>query len=319
MAAFTGAVYAQPTFNAANLNPVPTEIFIGHQIDTTGIVPGAPGGTMTWNFATVTELALDTTTYLNCTATPYCDSFPGATIASYDNTNYIYAVANTSRFTFIGGHVGTQFVHFAGYNDALIYPENYLDAHRDTFSFSLTFMGFPILHTEIDSFVYDAYGTLTLPSGTYTNVMRIHRYEWTTDSVTGFGSSTGLIEQYEWFASGFHNPLFTYDVDTSGGNSAEYYTQNAALGVPQISAAGSLTVFPNPANEVINVRFNAPAGATLTLTDITGRTVAGSDNAALHAGDNSVAIPVAGLPSGLYLVQLHSGEGTVTKKVTIAH
>jgi hypothetical protein len=39
----------------------------------------------------------------------------------------------------------------------------------------------------------------------------------------------------------------------------------------------------------------------------------------MQPGANKPTIPVAGLPSGLYLVQLQSNEGTITKKVSIAH
>ena len=320
--ASVSAMYAQPVLSGTDLNPVPVETFYGHQTDTTGIVITAPGASLTWNYATLTETGLDTTTYLACTATPYCDSFAGSNIVSFDNTNYVYGIANSSRFSFIGAYTSGTYGHIThGMNDIMMYPLHYNDTHKDTFDFNLTFMGFAISHHEIDSMVYDAYGTLTLPSGTYPNAVRVHRFKLSKDSSLFTGASLALVETYEWFTSGFHNPLFTYTLDTSGGTMAEYYVQNRALATSVVNEANSLSVYPNPASDIVNLNFALPANqpATITLSDMTGRTVSSISVNATTGNNNNISIPVANIPAGMYLVQLQSASGNITRKVSIAH
>ena len=183
-------------------------------------------------------------------------------------------------------------------------------------------MGFMLYHHEVDSMVYDAYGTLTIPSGTYPNTIRIHRFNLSKDSTAFSGASLSFIESYEWYVAGFHHPLFTYTIDTSGGTMAEYYIQNAALAATIIAEpVNSLSVYPNPASDMINVDFNVSGNqpATITLSDLIGRTIMTSSVNSTSKGNNTINIPVANIPGGIYVIQLHTATGNITRKVSIAH
>jgi hypothetical protein len=67
----------------------------------------------------------------------------------------------------------------------------------------------------------------------------------------------------------------------------------------------SFEVYPNPANDIINVRSNE-AVRQLDVLDLTGRTVATS------ASNN---VNVAGLSAGVYFVRITTAAGTGMQKI----
>jgi hypothetical protein len=64
-------------------------------------------------------------------------------------------------------------------------------------------------------------------------------------------------------------------------------------------------VFPNPAQDVLTVRFADASSYRVDLFDLTGRAVSSVSNAR-----NSVVIPRGNLNSGVYLVRLISDNGS---------
>jgi hypothetical protein len=66
-------------------------------------------------------------------------------------------------------------------------------------------------------------------------------------------------------------------------------------------AADLVSIFPNPAKDVLNVNINASLiNSTYTFTDLTGRSV---KNGTLNSKNNTISL--SGLSQGLYL--LHVG------------
>jgi len=320
---FTSAIalYAQPTLTAATNNPVPGDAFLGYQLDPTGTTPGAAGGPVTWSFTTLPVTGMDTTTYLACASTPYCDSFPGSNIVMFDNTDYYYENASSALFSYLGIVAPPIFIYTTGTYGILYYPLTYNSTFNDTFSASFSFFGTAFYHHEVDSMVYDAYGTITLPSGTYTNAVRVHVFSVSIDTSTGMGADTGLIETYSWYIAGFHNPIFTYTVDTADGNSAEYYINPITLSTNLTKQETlNLQVFPNPAADAINLKFNLydNSSASATLSDITGRVIYTFGNDKINNGANEITFPVNDLPNGMYLIRLQTAEGNITKKVIVS-
>ena len=60
------ALYAQPTLTAATTNPVAGDIFCHHQCNQAGITKGSSGAGVTWDFSSLTQIAADTLSYMNC-------------------------------------------------------------------------------------------------------------------------------------------------------------------------------------------------------------------------------------------------------------
>jgi len=104
-------------------------------------------------------------------------------------------------------------------------------------------------------------------------------------------------------------------------NSTWYYTTSTpmvrmnfdpSVGVNEVENNLGLRVFPNPANEVINISLNKEVSATLTLLDVSGKVVR------THALNGiSTSINTASLNSGVYFVTINDGTSVSTQKVVI--
>ncbi|MBP5411824.1 MAG: C10 family peptidase [Bacteroidales bacterium] len=77
---------------------------------------------------------------------------------------------------------------------------------------------------------------------------------------------------------------------------------------------GSIKVYPNPANSILNVEVNTINGedANITLYNVLGEMVANTSTA-----DTRATINVDNLAKGMYLLKITSSKGSTTKKVTI--
>jgi hypothetical protein len=85
-----------------------------------------------------------------------------------------------------------------------------------------------------------------------------------------------------------------------------------SVGVNEVEDNLGLRVFPNPANEVINISLNKEVSATITLLDVSGKVVR---TQALNG--ISTSINTASLNSGVYFVTINDGTSVSTKKVVI--
>ena len=85
-----------------------------------------------------------------------------------------------------------------------------------------------------------------------------------------------------------------------------------SVGVNGVEDNLGLRVFPNPANEVINISLNKEVSATLTLLDVSGKVV---KTQALNG--ISTSINTASLNSGVYFVTINDGTSVSTQKVVI--
>ena len=113
-----------------------------------------------------------------------------------------------------------------------------------------------------------------------------------------FGTSTSYIytgsDQYQ-------NPIIVTVVSTTGINTP--------------SIADKISVFPNPASDVVNINTNGIAVSRVTVTDIRGRI---QEEIAPDATQSVITLPVSNYAAGIYFVNLYAGEEVVTKKIVVA-
>ncbi|PQJ12952.1 hypothetical protein CJD36_004195 [Flavipsychrobacter stenotrophus] len=316
------AATAQPTLIAATNTPLAGDVNVAHYLDSNSIAVGASGATVTWNFGSVVDTTTDTTRFLSCAATPYCDSFSGANLASFDGSDYTYIVTSAAKITAIGGHSGSDFIHFTDPKDFIRFPFTYNNSWVDTSS--VPFSGASVNY--VDSNTADAYGTLVLPSGTYPNALRMHTVTHQTVIFSGFPVSSSRTESYSWYAQGIRTPLMIIDLDTSGTgvlhlDQARYYTHSGSTTAVNDAkpVASGLNIFPNPAANLLHIAFNLAntADACVTISDLTGRTIANIAGNSLVKGANELSYSVSELPAGVYIVQLYSAEGNATQKFVV--
>jgi len=90
--------------------------------------------------------------------------------------------------------------------------------------------------------------------------------------------------------------------------------------VNDVIKSENINVFPNPANDYLNVDFtlNKISDVTVSLVDMTGKTVYNNTLTSLN-GNQGLVINTMNLANGMYTLSLRTAEGNVTRKVSIAH
>lgn len=83
-------------------------------------------------------------------------------------------------------------------------------------------------------------------------------------------------------------------------------------------ANAAFHVYPNPARDVLHLRWTSDqaAAATVTFTDLAGRKIAVYQVNGTN-GKNSFDVPLQKLPAGMYLLQLETGSARFQQKIMI--
>ncbi len=89
------------------------------------------------------------------------------------------------------------------------------------------------------------------------------------------------------------------------------------IGIEENTTFGSAQIFPNPANNNINVRFELDQAqdATISVVNMIGQTMLTKAVEAEMA--NTVSMDVNSLNAGVYFVQISAGNSTITEKLVI--
>jgi len=320
--------FAQPVLTAANSNPVAGDNYTNHTCIATGIVQGAAGAAVTWDYHTLTDTGTVSGDFVTCASTPYCGSFAGSNLATGTGTgasaDYSYYITNTNVWEENGNISGGAYTYYSKPGVIHQYPVVYNTSFLDTnIIFPPTA---PVYGIARDSNKIDGYGTLILPSGSYSNVLRQHRITTLYDSIPDSALTySGTYEVYYWYTPGFHFPLLEIVFDSSSGTgwSAAFagYATKVTTGVTTANNDEmTIEVSPNPASNMIHLRFSLddPGSALITLEDITGRNAATITGDKLNNGMNDIAIPVSGLPEGMYILHLISAGKSVSQKVIVS-
>ena len=101
-------------------------------------------------------------------------------------------------------------------------------------------------------------------------------------------------------------------ITSQAGGTHLFFSSTATLQI--------LTTLPNPASDVLTVRYTTPSltPLTLTLLDVSGRAVKTQAVTPRAAGQNEIALPVSDVAAGVYFVRLSSARETATQRVLIA-
>jgi hypothetical protein len=102
----------------------------------------------------------------------------------------------------------------------------------------------------------------------------------------------------------------------SGSEAMDAFSLDAVAGVNEMLNT-TLRVFPNPANDVLHVAFDANnADYSINISDLQGRNIQHADYSAL-SGSQDIALNVSDLSAGTYVIQITSNGVTTTKNVVI--
>ncbi|WP_425076010.1 T9SS type A sorting domain-containing protein [Psychroserpens sp. S379A] len=102
------------------------------------------------------------------------------------------------------------------------------------------------------------------------------------------------------------------DDDTNMNNVPDYLDADVALSVTDYIVS-NFSLFPNPANDVLNIKLNNISNANLRVYDIQGKLVIERP----ISNEQNLELNVSNLQSGLYFVKLNTSTKEMVKKLII--
>jgi Secretion system C-terminal sorting domain len=289
---------AQPILTATNYTNFSVNV---RMVDVfSGITVSPAGPNQTWNYATLiaSPTILGTATTVPAVTAPFYSSFPTANFCikistsfnGVDYINYNLAKLNSSGLENLGstssGGITEQFIDTQFSPLPLTYSTTYTDVYQSTTDDTPS--------SNIDT--YDAYGTLTTPYGTFTNVIRVKSVG---ENFTG----------YSWFKANPYTPLLDIDVENATGSvSSVSLYQSTNLDTNQVFSDRSILLYPNPTSDFITIDTKENY-SEIKITDLLGKTV-------FETKQNDSKIDLSFLETGFYIINFKTEEGEKTMKIS---
>lgn len=323
-------LWAQPVLNAGNFNPVVGESADEYDFDTTGFDPGAAGMGVSWSYPVVSGAVVHEVEVYSPLSTPHAPSFSSANIAiSRAALNYDYYLVHSGGIDYYGNGNSTETVPFSDPAKMYTYPFTYLTECDDSLHAVYLLEGNTVERKGRVVTQGDAYGTLTIPTGTFANVLRV-KSMWTyEDILNDAGDSVNYYfeTRYCWVTPGTHFPLLSYIKTKTVKNGiisnheSVYYLDPASITatIDQEDITPAFTLYPNPArsgNAEIWFNSESTQDINLILMNASGQEVF-SNTCYLSAGNNHLEVPVAHLEPGIYFVELVTANGKAVRKLVV--
>lgn len=326
-------VFAQPTLQATDVGPVAHQATYYYTCDTAHVLKPAAGVNMIWDYSGLVTQEYHISRFVNCQETIHCDSFPGTNLVSIDSGFYTYIVSDSNSSAVIGYFetdsvtgMGDMLIHFTPRQEYAFYPMVYNATHTNTWR---SLYKVPLnyeLKQGVNNFICDGYGTLKLPSGTYNNALCIHKTGTETDTFNFKGTPFTIasqIEEYTWYAAGYHSPLLTirYNIaifdsqpSTQQSSMNVVFSTPFPLGINNVPQANSaITAYPNPCNDMLYIS-GLPLSSDITVYNVSGVQV-------LHTSINNSGtvneLSVRSLQPGIYFLIAKSDSSNTFKTTFI--
>lgn len=276
-------------------------------------------------------------------STPYASDFPGATYAeTFSETDtgvtlsyYAYLELSNDSLYFIGtaehlsgssgGHAIDSTVSQHGMKFAFHVPLSLGDVAvgaPDT-----TVFGPGIMQIVTTTSTYDAYGSLTLPNGTF---QALRSYQVTTFKIYSGGSLVNSSTSYSltWTTQEGHQLTVGVDSGTTSGTIHLQSISWTRVGQTQTAVKKSTEQpvgfaldqnYPNPFNPTTKINYQVAtlSHVSLKIYNALGQEVATLVNDTKGPGEYSVNFDASRFSSGLYFYRLVSGSNVAAKKMLL--
>ncbi len=317
------AASAQVTLTSAVHGWNPGDSYNYTPCDTVGVNPGPSGTGQTWNFSTLNVNGTPaTSSYVAPSSTPYAASFPTSTVANGASGNYYFYQGNATGIFIVGLGTPSYIMTYSNTDQLMSFPFAYGNSFSDTHAASYTFASYTGTRSGSTTVNADGAGTLVLPSGSYATV-RLKTIQVDNDSLLTTGVNT-TSTVYSWFSATQKFPLMQIQfISQTNGmsvtNTKVVYVNSNVVGVNTISMLTGLELFPNPASDALNVvaTLEQASAVTITLVDISGRTVLAQSYDVQPAGEFRTALNVADLAPGMYSLLIRAGGSESVQKVSV--
>jgi hypothetical protein len=332
---------AQPILDQTAVGQVGTTYYMGVQDTfTPGFSLGSAGASQAWDFSNLLVNDLDTVSFLDPTTTAYASDFPNSNLAVKQASLgdvMAYLVVSSGGLDLIGiaGDVldmGQTFVlHQNPPARIAQFPFTYQDSYTNLTVIDTTVdasgFGIPLVdsarykNVQDRDFLADGYGTLDLPVGNFTGVLRVREINHQTDSIwvhSFFGwalyqDSSYTDSTFTWWngTKGYYLAQAEYE----GGSLVSLRYQDPVItGRPDPSSLFA-TVHPNPSAG--RVAFETDGKAyDLNIMDVQGRVLRQEK---LNA--KVTEVDLTSLGAGIYWYSMvdQRGRTRITGKLSLVH
>jgi len=325
----TTSILAQPTLDLSDLTPSIGDQFT-HSL-TQWVQMDDGGANQTWDYSNLTSDQSRTTEYIDPSTAPNINLFPEATHVSktLELSQYGYSSYANNRSEIVGllSQQGGAYQIYPNPRTLLEFPLAYNSAFQDTYALENVLGGEgSIIQYGTVSASCDGYGTLIIPSGIYTDVVRV-RYTITStlevilnSEVISSVNSTEIA--YFFFAAGIPASLLTmveYESDDGVTSTAANMYSGGVLNIENNEIQSSLNVYPNPATDFAFVEFQLDNSqyVSASLFSLDGRVIEQYSAQNFSSGQNKIQLEIPAISSGVYLLQLKTGHITAHRKIHI--
>ena len=311
--------------------PAAGSVFVLTEADTTGVQAGAGGMGTTWNFSTlVNSSGSQIDSFMLPSATPYAALFPTADIAIHEtappSTNYYiylnHSIPN-SNYQRVG-NIQPDTVIYTDPANQYPYPLALSNSYNDTYYAHYHTTGGFASMAGVSSGSVDGTGTLVLPTGTYSNVVRTHFTRAEHDTVATHAVVV-TIDYYEWYQANAYYPILSIvnttiqSVVSIHKKTVAYRAGYASTGIADIANENNgVLLYPNPSTQKTTLLYESTtAGESLiSIYDLSGRIVHSQVYSAT-GGLQQVALDITNVPVGIYEVKILNNEMAKTVRLSI--
>lgn len=314
---------AQITINASTFNPVIGTTCVLNYVGSHALNLNAGGANATWDLSSLIPSQTLTQNYISLGSSSSPSFFSTANIVeqnpSATPTETYYYISN-SEYSAIGQYVpGSARLIYNDKRELVKFPMTYNTTCSETFAATVEALAYGYTLDRAGSIKIqgDAYGSLILPYATVNNVLRVCITSDYDDEMSGMTIATYSDTIYLWCdlynKTAIASQTILYVNYSLQMNQITYMTQ-ASLVVAddhQIKKDGNLTLFPNPAKNVVNVK-NTEGIASIDIYDLKGLLIKTVDIEA----DNQ-QINISNLSAGVYFVKYNTSDGSYTEKLIV--
>jgi hypothetical protein len=305
--------FAQPTLTSAGLNPMVGETFSMAVITSGGSFDiGNAGSNQTYNFAALSGTG-STVSMVTPNSTGVSSQFAGSTVAASFGSYYSFYTPSNLSLELKGNYSSGVAYIYTNTKSLIAYPMTYNSSFVDTYTNYYTVSGLTTNSNGTASMIADGYGTLVLPWGTLTDVLRVKEEDsYTSTSNVSTANVTGTV--YYYFKEGIHMPVVTvttYSTNGFPGPTTVTMLTEMPSSISEPSANVNVEVYPNPTTEYFNVT-NLSKGDSMQLFDAEGRLVWTA-----YAVEGINTCRPTDLASRIYYLVISTKQGMVQKKLVI--
>lgn len=215
-------------------------------------------------------------------------------------------------------------------NSAIVftYPFTYGETVIDDLAGTATIV-YPFSLSGTTTSIADAYGTLSIPSGTY-NVLRIKIDQVAVSNNPGGSVTTNRITYY-WMGDTYKYPLMEVDISKTLGTgifnntNINDTTVRAYLHTPIIAEVrentnrNNFSFYPNPSNGKVNLSFSIykPSIVKAYIINTLGQQWSLIDERKTTAGVYNETINIENFAKGIYTIRLVADRAVSEKKIII--